>query len=114
MIRLAAALFVVCRPPPAAPPEAVPRCMSDERQWGTTCCTVEPWRGGHDALHCRGPQIGKPCTKSSDCDIACACDPALVHHDGERATGTCTGLLPPGEWLCHVGNDGRVVSMIID
>jgi hypothetical protein len=115
---VAVLLAIVCNgragPPPAPPPAMAP-CMSDERQFGTTCCRSERARGEHRALVCRGPQLGKPCQKASDCDIQCGCDPAYLQKDGQTGvTGTCIGYLPPGEWLCTLNESGRVSSLIID
>lgn len=97
-----------------AAPVAAVDCMSDERQWGTTCCRSQGV-GRRRWMSCRGPQLGKTCHKKSDCDITCGCDPSLIHHDGETgATGHCTGTMPSGEWLCTLDEAGRVSSLIID
>jgi len=90
-------------------------CMSDERQWGTTCCRTEGAPGRRRWMSCRGPQLGKECHKKGDCDITCGCDRALVHHDGKTGvTGHCTGFMPSGEWLCVIDEAGKVGSLIID
>jgi hypothetical protein len=88
--------------------------MSDERQWGSTCCRLEGH--GHGRwLSCRGPQLGKPCHAKTDCDMTCECDRSLVHHDGQTGVaGTCTGGLPSGVWLCTLDEAGHVTSIIID
>jgi hypothetical protein len=103
-------------PPPAAPATtAAVECLSDERQWGTTCCHSEGEPGFHHWTSCRGPQLGKVCHRRGDCDIDCECDRALVHHDGETGvTGHCEGPPPSGQWTCEVDEAGKVTSLIID
>ncbi|MFT3699028.1 MAG: hypothetical protein QM831_38135 [Kofleriaceae bacterium] len=109
-------------PPDAAPtPPAAPvvkaDCLPDERQWGTTCCRIEKTqRPSHDSgMHCRGPNLGKACTKKGDCDLECQCDAQYIHKDGLTGVGgTCIGGQPAGEWLCILDENGRVVSRIID
>jgi hypothetical protein len=112
------AIAAKCAAPPMHPAPtaaAAASCMSDERQFGTTCCRSEAARGEHRELTCRGPQLGKTCHKKSDCDIICECDRSLVHHDGMTGVaGTCGGFLPPGEWLCELDEDGKVTSLILD
>src|SRR5450432_533074 len=102
---------------PAAPATVTTKteCMSDERQWGTTCCRITSEGGRRHWMSCRGPQLGKVCHRKSDCDIACSCDRNLVHHDGRTGvTGHCSGDKPSGEWLCELDDDGKVTSLIID
>lgn len=100
-------------PPPATGAPAV-TCMSDERQFGTSCCRAQP-RPSRTSLTCRGPQIGQACRKKSDCDIICRCDDALVHKDGlTGVTGTCGGTLLAGQWMCELDAKGAVSSLIID
>jgi hypothetical protein len=90
-------------------------CMSDERQWGTTCCRTEGAPGRRRWLSCRGPQLGKVCHRRGDCDIACSCDRSLAHHEGMTGvTGHCSGDKPSGVWLCELDDDGKVSSLIID
>ena len=89
-------------------------CMSDERRWGTTCCRTSQ-HGRRTSMSCRGPQLGKSCTRRTDCDLACACDRSLIHHDGQTGVvGTCSGYQPSGEWLCRLDDQGGVTSLIID
>jgi len=100
---------------PAAPLTTKTECMSDERQWGTTCCRIQGAPGRRRWMSCRGPQLGKVCHRRGDCDIACSCDRNLVHHDGQSgATGHCSGDKPSGEWLCELDDNGLVSSLIID
>lgn len=66
-------------------------------------------------LSCRGPRIGVPCTKESDCDVHCRCDDRFLHHDGlTGVSGTCGGTIEAGAWMCVIDEQGVVKSMIVD
>jgi hypothetical protein len=80
---------------------------------------------GQTILSCRGPQIGKPCQRKQDCDVACFCgaqqgplDPRARPAgppDGTRGhTGVCGGTLQAGVWMCQINDKGLVSRMIID
>ena len=90
-------------------------CMADERRWGSTCCRTEGAPGRRRWQACHGPQLGKVCHRRGDCDIACECDRAFVHHDGKTGvTGHCAGAPMSGVWTCELDEHGRVTSLIID
>jgi hypothetical protein len=119
-------------PPPAAAvaPVAGTCTGPNERLWGTTCCEHEPDPGdarfpGQIATDCHGPQVGKPCARRGDCDIACSCDPPgeLLRPgqggqgpaNGTRGvTGTCTGVIQIGVWMCRIDENGVVGHVILD
>jgi hypothetical protein len=93
-------------------------CWSDEQRFGNTCCRKEaaverqgelPWQA------CRGPQLGKECHRSGDCDIACSCDRQWTNHDGVAGvTGRCSGGKRTDDWLCELDEHGLVSSWNID
>lgn len=117
---------------PSTPTTAPPSCAPHERPFGTACCS-SPHTGegrrrrfpGQQILTCHGPRIGIPCSKKSDCDIACACPSSEVAppHARERddlpdgttgLVGRCAGANYVGTWMCRLDEEGRVSHMIID
>jgi hypothetical protein len=121
-------------PPPsntstAEPPPEMSCVGQDRRRYGSTCCEViggdpQDRYPGKIYLDCEGPQIGQPCTKKSDCDIACSCDgdgPFDPRSDGRGppdgtrgVTGVCTGQRAMGVWMCDIDETGTVSHMIVD
>jgi hypothetical protein len=128
---VAVAPAAAASPPAAVVAQVALACKgSDERLWGTTCCRNEPDSGdarfpGQIVTECHGPQIGTPCARRGDCDIACSCDPpGEILRGGERGqgpadgttgvTGTCTGLIQIGVWMCRIDENGIVSHEILD
>lgn len=123
-------------PPTVAVPVAIssappPACTgTDQRLYGSTCCRVtrathENRFPGQTFLSCVGPQVGKPCTKKGDCDIACSCDADDSPRDprDERSgpkdgtkglTGFCSGRRQAGVWMCDIDENGVVSHVIVD
>jgi len=122
---------VAVSPPAAVVAPAAPACAgSGQRRWGTTCCRNEPDSGdarfpGQIVTECHGPQIGAPCARRGDCDVACSCDPpGAILRAGEGGqgpangtrgvTGTCTGVIQIGVWMCRIDENGIVGHVILD
>jgi len=118
-------------PPAAVVAPVAPTCIGpDQRLWGTTCCKNETDSGdarfpGQIVTECHGPQIGTPCARRGDCDIACSCDPPgemLRAGEGGQGpangtrgvTGTCAGVIQIGVWMCRIDENGIVSHVILD
>ncbi|MFO0665446.1 MAG: hypothetical protein U0174_15935 [Polyangiaceae bacterium] len=80
---------------------------------------------GQQTLTCRGPRIGAPCTRKSDCDIACSCPssdtapPSAGARDNipdgtTGLVGRCASANYRGTWMCRLDEEGKVSHMIID
>lgn len=109
---------------------AVDACTGPgQRRYGSTCC--DTFHGDREArfpgmifLRCRGPQVGQPCHKKADCDIACSCDGGGPLRGGNSpegpadgttgVVGVCTGQLQIGVWMCRLDEHGVVGHTIID
>jgi hypothetical protein len=76
-------------------------------------------------MTCDGPNVGQPCKRQGDCDIACSCDPPNElprpggadsgPADGTRGvTGTCAGIFEVGVWRCRIDEKGVVGHEIVD
>ena len=103
-------------------------CSPDEIRYGSTCCSRDvdgQPTPGHVFLNCRGPRIGAPCTRKSDCDVLCACPGQagrLSNLDGPSGppdgttgiTGECGGIEQDGVWRCEIGETGQVTHVIIN
>jgi hypothetical protein len=117
--------------PDAETPDAEIECVGrDARRWGTTCCHLtggprEQRTPGEVVMTCDGPNVGRPCTRKSDCDVACSCDPPTAFlspdddtnspADGTRGvTGRCAGVFQIGVWRCRIDDQGVVGHEIVD
>jgi len=114
-------------PPVASTAPAM--CASDERSYGSTCCSAPQGREerhpGQTIMDCHGPKIGQSCKAKGDCDLACSCDdpkvllsPSHDHagpKDGARGvTGVCGARVQVGVWMCQIDERGVVTHVIID
>jgi hypothetical protein len=113
----------------ATTPTAATCAGSDEKLYGSTCCRSSGKGAGEASpgaiiLSCHGPQIGKACTRRSDCDLACFCEvqtgplsntsgPSGPAIGTKGVTGACGGLLQMGVWMCQIDENGVVIHRII-
>lgn len=115
--------------PSATSPASPIACAPDERRLGTACCSYpnsnERERSpGQQIMSCRGPRIGLPCKKASDCDLACECPSAQappwkrgrsdLPAGTKGLTGTCASGTYVGEWMCRLDDKGQVTHVILD
>ena len=107
-----------------------PCSPTEDVRFGSTCCRRtatkgEPRMPGATVLDCRGPQVGQPCARKTDCDVVCACPGQggrLSNMDGPSGPadgttgiiGTCGGIVQVGVWRCEIDEAGKVTHVIID